>query len=658
MMKNKNSKINKVKTEIFKDLARNNLNQKKQGSKKSSLKDRIITIYDVISHPMIIILLVVLFIIALSSYLESNDKIYLGKVASVDGRGGYITKIVIVDKTQTSFWQGFYGIANMERGYTESQTFGAEPGGLDEKHLFFDCLSPSEDEHEIYASTNSSLDFNSVSAASIQMVNDFLNQSVGRRDSANFTFTDNLNFTVGSQLVTNVPGVYTYINDEPSSYFDTGILNISGELVFAAHILNLTSGFKGQKSKYQMIVGVPNNSMTYYFYTDPNDECPAGFGTGLLGDGVINGYVTDFETDLPLENVTVAIGGQSNFTDETGLYNLTVPIGDHVLVAMKEGYNTNVSQVEINLSATISHNISLTLFRGISAGQLTFGIGSLAGYTKDNQTGLILSNATVNIQGQINYSDENGFYNFSTLINGTYNLHGFMENYETFVANVTIAVNQTTLKNVTFAPVNLTLVVPLQNGTINGTVYDNSTDLPLSGATVAMGGQLMTTNSSGVYRLIVYEGEQNLVGIKSGYFPYITRKNVTSFQNIKQDIYLNTFVDGGVSINGSLLQNGTVEGIVISNSTNAPLSSVIVSVGGVTATTDTNGNYSINITEGTHNIVAIKSGYYTSASTVVVNASILNIHNISMALVQTVGVGPGTVSAVSAGGGSGSAAVV
>ena len=75
---------------------------------------------------------------------------------------------------------------------------------------------------------------------------------------------------------------------------------MSGTLVFVSHIEDLATSFKGGTAKYQMLVPVPNSSVTYYFFTDPNDECPAGYGTGLLGDGIITGYITDSNTGQPV----------------------------------------------------------------------------------------------------------------------------------------------------------------------------------------------------------------------------------------------------------------------------------------------------------------------------------------------------------------------
>ena len=61
----------------------------------------------------------------------------------------------------------------------------------------------------------------------------------------------------------------------------------------------------------------------------------------------------------------------------------------------------------------------------------------------------------------------------------------------------------------------------------------------------------------------------------------------------------------------------TVEGTVYENGTNSPINGVLVSIDGNTATTASNGYYSINVAQpGTYTLIATKEGYHDYSSTI------------------------------------------
>ena len=169
-----------------------------------------------------------------------------------------------------------------------------------------------------------------------------------------------------------------------------------------------------------MLVGIPNSSLIYYFFTDPNDECPAGFGTGSTGDGVIQGYVLDNETLQPINNVSVSAGIVSNYTNANGFYNITTQFGTIKVIGVKTGYNTYVNDSTVNLAQTINFNFSMGPFQGTSTGAQTFANGTVEGYVTSNSTGAALQ-ALMSIAGQAMTASAAGFYNF-TLTNGTHTL--------------------------------------------------------------------------------------------------------------------------------------------------------------------------------------------------------------------------------------------
>src|SRR3989344_1651143 len=134
-------------------------------------------------HVYLVLTIILLVVMAITGLVLLKN--YLGWTTgtAVSGTAGYVTTINIKVSQVTAYWQGFYGLVSMERGYTEQQSQSASPGSVDLLNLFFDCILPTETTHELYASTNSSLDLSNAVAASTAMVDAFLNISPSSTDS-------------------------------------------------------------------------------------------------------------------------------------------------------------------------------------------------------------------------------------------------------------------------------------------------------------------------------------------------------------------------------------------------------------------------------------------------------------------------------------------
>ena len=65
---------------------------------------------------------------------------------------------------------------------------------------------------------------------------------------------------------------------------------------------------------YQMLLPTPiGENVTYYFFTDPYDECPQG-GLGENVNSTVYGYVTG-PTGSVINGSTISVGGYSTTTD-------------------------------------------------------------------------------------------------------------------------------------------------------------------------------------------------------------------------------------------------------------------------------------------------------------------------------------------------------
>ena len=554
-----------------------------------------------------------LLLVSTSIFLVITIKTFIGYV-SVISEAGTITELIITQRNPTSNWQGFYGMALMQSGYTELQSENTEPGGLESKHLVFDCLELNI-ENEVYSSdvNPNLLDWGNIQAGNPAWADNYFNISPSDDDSITNTFTSTGYVMYGSQNITNVPMTYTKkLGNESSQEFDIGLLNVDGVPVFFTHIAEIQKGFNNQTLNYQIILPSPTASL-FYLYSDPNDYCPEGQGTGVSGEGYINGVVTDSSTNQSIENVTIGISNKLNQTDASGFYNITAPIGYQYIVAVKDGYYTYTALVNITLAAQIEHNISMIPLTP------TVSNGTIQGTVIDNSTDSPLENVTVHVAGATFTTDSNGFYNGS-VYTGNYTIVALLNGYNNYISQATIVEYTTTIHNISMEPA---------TGTVEGIVTDNSTGTLLSGVSVSISNQNTSTNISGAYSLTVGTGEHFIVATKAGYENYVENITVMPGQTIQYNI---TLIPTSL---GELFENGTIIGNIKDNRTNIPLANVSVTIAGVTDLTDANGFYNISIFEGTYNFVAVKSGYENYISEVNITANNVTIHNVSMSPFET-----------------------
>ncbi len=590
-------------------------------NKKSKLETR--KRKSVFESRFMLVFLIVLIILG-SIFCAIYIKSFVGFVVSIPGKAGYITKLLIEQRLQTSHWQGFYGLALMLQGYDEVQYENAYPGEVKSKHLVFNCLEPNID-HEVYASLvhPNSLDWSSVKPATPEMVEDYFNISSYEYDSPTITFTHNGSVMLGANNITGIPMTYTKkYGDENSTAFNLGILNVSGDLVFFTKIADVQTGFNNQKLNYQMILPTLNGTL-YYFFADPNDNCPSGLGIGYSGDGFVYGIVIDNSTNQTLSNVTIGVGGTINYSDGSGFYNISTKIGYQYLVAIKEGYYIYTALVNITLANGIERNISMVPFPS------QVGNGTIYGTVVNNKTNQTLSNVTILIAGKSILTDENGFYN-STVPEGNHTIIAMLSGYGEHIGFVVVPRDSEVEYNISLEPL---------TGTVEGFAIDNSTGEFVSNVTVGIGGSSVLTNGSGAYSITANAGEHFIIGVKQGYENYVNNITVLPGKTIKHNL---TMVPSPV-IEGEIYNNGTVQGYVTNNLTSEVIQNATVTIAGVFDYTDENGFYNISIVEGRHNIVAIKTGYENFIGEVNVSANNITIYNISMSPFVPLTKGNGTI---------------
>ncbi|MBU0756531.1 MAG: hypothetical protein KKF44_00570, partial [Nanoarchaeota archaeon] len=304
---------------------------------------------------------------------------YIGHVPYDDAKAGTITEIQINRERDADYWNGVYGLAIQFPAINNSYIIQAEAAGMDPVTMLVQCLEPGSD-HEVYALTVDPLTINwdSVTAATTAFVDNFIGADpINDPMSATNTFTDTMTISLGNRSISNIPMAHTYQRDDHNSdKYMHGLLTDGINIIVVSKMTtDYPMGFDGNYYNYQMFVPVPiNMTQTYYLITDPYDVCPEG-ADEAFGKGTVEGWVTDADTGIFLENAEVFIGTDYDFSDADGYYNLSTTRGTYKVFAFKTGYNNYVGNVTVIEGVVVEHNISMTLYEEITGTGSGVGTG-------------------------------------------------------------------------------------------------------------------------------------------------------------------------------------------------------------------------------------------------------------------------------------------
>jgi hypothetical protein len=332
--------------------------------------------------------------------------------------------------------------------------------------------------------------------------------------------------------------------------------------------------------------------------------------------GTVTGTVTN-TAGAPVSGVSVTAGGNGAVTGANGGYTLQIPAGTATLTAALTGYQ-NASE-SVTVTAGGSTQAATLQIQPVSPGNVT---GSVA-----DSNGNALAGVSITASGLAVLSAADGSYTLSNLPAGQTTISASLTGFQSGSTTVTVVAAATTL-----AP-RITLVSG--SGTINGNVK-SSTGTAISGASVGFGGGTATTDANGNYTLNgVPVGTVQLVASASG------------FQSVTQSV---TVSGGATSTANFTLTAGAAKGTVTGKITNASSGAIVsgatVSWSGGTTTSNTSGIYTLtNVTAGTQNITAVKTGYLsrtlatnvTSGGTATLNIPIATAGKITVKVVASNG---------------------
>jgi hypothetical protein len=180
----------------------------------------------------------------------------VGSPGSVTGKGGNITNTNLTATTQTSHWQGFWGVVSGSIALRDA---------AGRRMMNWSVASVSGN---VFISNWSTLTWSGYSAPAASACNSIIGAGA---DSCTNTFDDGTKtFTIGGTAVTNVNLVKT-LNGSAAARWDQGIVYDGlSHIFYAATIYSSTRNFKNASmSGFQAIVPVNGTTTrTYYFWAE------------------------------------------------------------------------------------------------------------------------------------------------------------------------------------------------------------------------------------------------------------------------------------------------------------------------------------------------------------------------------------------------------
>lgn len=348
-------------------------------------------------------------------------------------------------------------------------------------------------------------------------------------------------------------------------------------------------------------------------------------GFAWMTHGVVEGVVRQYDPDTrdfrPLPRVLVRITGLfppsvANqvagyaITDSAGFYRIVgLEAGVYIVDAERPGFRIQHPESVVVVADTQTINLIM----------LKSPPGQIAGRVVDinNQpvryARVVATNDTDPLLTVDVLTDPDGSFLMTRVPVGTYNVtvDSVPPGYtlppvrpapDGVFRDVQVTSNQTTNLSEDF-------VVAPEPGTVSGTVYDNATNQPIANARIiaTVGTQTRGetfSDANGQYTLSVPAGQYTLTATAPGYAPQSESVTIVSNQTITQDFYLNPLPPGSISgritrkIGGAGEPGVTVE--VLFGTT------VVAS-----ATTDSNGNYTITSVPPAEYVVRPRKTGYT-----------------------------------------------
>ena len=201
--------------------------------------------------------------------------------------------------------------------------------------------------------------------------------------------------------------------------------------------------------------------------------------------GFITGTIISNCNGNPVAGALVMAIGRDDaaFTDYSGRYNLSLPVGTYVLTISAAGYNSHHQR-----------NVAVTKDNGTIVDCTLIGYcGKLRGRVIDTDTGLGVAGAIVTAEGWLlpSFADDSGAYAFETINTGTYSVSISADGYLPSSEAVVVFRGRCSCRDFRLSP----------EASLTGTVIDNRTGKAILGAQIKIGKLSISGDSCGGYNI-------------------------------------------------------------------------------------------------------------------------------------------------------------
>ncbi|WP_179107331.1 carboxypeptidase regulatory-like domain-containing protein [Sediminibacillus massiliensis] len=426
--------------------------------------------------------------------------------------------------------------------------------------------------------------------------------TVSVTNSSNGTAIEGAAVTVRSQ--NNIPIISGITDQNGNVSFSTlpsGVLNVSADAVDFG-------------TETATIISSPGDILSIQLALTPNP-------------GNIQGFITNIENGNPIANAAIQLYNIANVlvqtavSDEFGAYTFAgVTPGVYTVVANSSGFGPETAGaiVEANQISTVS----FALFPNP---------GIVQGFVRDPQNNAPIPGATVVVRefsgtGPIVFTiltDQNGFFQTTTLAPRTYVLIASAEDYGAGSVSVNVASDTVT---------DTEIYLLRDPGVLQGTVRDTDTSTPLPGTLVRVINNQgivvgsVQTDVNGFYLIDrLEEGVYSVTAINTDYQTAIRTAEIAANETTNLDFAL----QGNPAV---------LSGTVTDSETGIPLTGVVIEVrlsGTDTLVrrtlTDENGNYLIEgLPQGTFDVTAQLRDYAISVNTTFLSPNEMEVLNITL----------------------------
>ncbi len=281
--------------------------------------------------------------------------------------------------------------------------------------------------------------------------------------------------------------------------------------------------------------------------------------------GSVRGTVRDAATGRPLPGTDVNIGAIKVRTDSNGEFVAeNVPAGPVSIVAKRARYHDAQAALELPRDGSVEQHLRLS---AITTGTILAVVTDASSDAPVSGAEIMLGNRrmTTDAQGKVVATEVPAG---DIAVNATAHLYepGSDEVSLEAAGEVSVAIQ----------------LIPITYGTIYGKVVDKSTGAPIANASIRVGGRDLRSNRTGEFR-----AER----IPSGSIS--VSAELSRYRGDQQTVALERGTEREVSLELDPITTGTVRGVVRNAADGKTVAGASVTVGGLSATTATDGRFQI-----------------------------------------------------------------